>query len=169
MSKKSGYLIKSIVKSFKVLETFKEKKDQRTTDLSKKLNIPKSSIYNILYTFEELGYIKQIKNNKYRLSAKLFELIQAIECDLRNEAKPYLSKLAEKTNETINLVLPLEDKVLYFEKIESTEPININTQIGEKIDIYCTAVGKAILANYNKEKQNKILKKYSFMLILQTQ
>lgn len=162
MSEKSGYLIKSVAKSFKVLEAFKDKREQGTTDLASKLNIPKSTIYNILFTFEKLGYLEQTENDKYRLSPKIFGISQTIEYDLRNEAKPFLNKLAEETNETINLVLHTDDKVLYTEKVESTEPININTKVGKKEDIYCTAVGKAILANLKKEKQNKLFKKIEF-------
>lgn len=159
---KSGYKIKSVVKAMKVLEEFKEKKELGTTDLSKKLDIPKSTMFNILYTFTELGYIQQTKYDKYKLSTKIFELSQSIEYDLRNEAKPYLRKLSEATRETINLVLHMEEKVLYTEKVESQEPININTKIGKKEDIYCTAVGKAILAFLKQDRQEKIFEKIIF-------
>jgi len=90
------------------------------------------------------------------------KLSNDLEFELRDVAKPHLRKLSRQIDETINLVVRAEEKVLYIEKVESSQPIQINTKVGKKEDIYCTAVGKVILAYTNEDTQNVIFDKIDF-------
>ena len=155
---KDFYEVKSLAKAFRVLESFQKKEILGISEISAELNIPKSTVYNIIYTLEKLGYVKKIDQiNKFKLDTGILELSQFVELDLRSVAKPYLEQINKEVNETVNLVIRQGTEVLYLEIIESTEHINISTEVGKKQEIYCTAVGKVILAYLNQETRNNIL------------
>ena len=74
--KRSDYYIHSIKRAIQILNSFTlQKKELGVTELSKKLNLHKSTIHRILVTLEDEGLVvgNQI-SQKYRLGMKLFEL-----------------------------------------------------------------------------------------------
>ena len=66
--------------------------------------------------------------------------------DVVAEAKPYLRMLMEKTGETVHLGILDHASVLYINKIETRQAIRMNSNIGGRAPVHCTALGKAILA-----------------------
>jgi len=162
-NKPSGYIIKSVVRAFEVLEFLSQEDYIGATELAERFDISKTTAFNILCTLEKIDYIKQSpRDGKYYLSAKILELSKDLEFKLREQAKPYLRELSRNSNETINLVIRTGKKVLYIDKVESSEPLQINTKVGKKEEIYCTAVGKVILAFTRKDERNIILNKLEF-------
>jgi len=63
-----------------------------------------------------------------------------------------VEKLFEKTNETINLGILDKQSVVYLDKIQSKEPLRIELNIGHEVPLYCSAMGKSIIA-FNKDIQ----------------
>jgi DNA-binding IclR family transcriptional regulator len=66
--------------------------------------------------------------------------------DLRNESQPILTELAEMSGETIHLAMPSGVEVVYIAKIESRHAYGMLSHIGTRQPMYCTALGKSILA-----------------------
>ena len=66
--------------------------------------------------------------------------------DLRSICVPLVHGLCNVTGETVNLVIPDENHIIYIEKCESKHSMRISTTIGTLLPMYCTAVGKAIMA-----------------------
>jgi len=153
--KKRDYTIKSVVKALRILEHFKKSSELGVTELSRELDIPKSSIYHFLATLEGMGYIEQNpKNGKYRLGLKVFELgsIMLNRMELRSKAQPTLQRLSEKCQETVHLVIYDRGRVVYIDKIEGSQGVQINSQIGKRLPAYCTGVGKVLLAYLEDDK-----------------
>ena len=67
--------------------------------------------------------------------------------DLRNEARPFLQKLENQTNEVIHLVVFDQSEVVYIEKLEGNEILRMHSKVGKRAPMHCTSVGKAILAH----------------------
>jgi len=142
--------MKIIKKVIRVLKMFSiEKPWWGVTELSCKLNLPKSTIYRILHSLEEEGFlIQDLKNNKYSLWLKFFELGSIVmgSMELHEKARPVLRELVKATDETVHLTVLNGTEVIYIDKIESTRPFQMYSKLGRRAPAYCTGVGKALLA-----------------------
>lgn len=142
--------VQSIDRAFSILEYVVNAKDGVTiSELSKNLSLPKATIYRILHTMVQKGYVKSNnQDHKYRPGLKLFEIGSLVlnNLELRKDVHPYLEELREKTGETIHLGIMDEYEVLYIDKVESPQTIRMYSMIGKKAPLHCTGLGKTLLA-----------------------
>ena len=163
-------IILSIDRTLQILELFSiEKPEWGVTEISKALNIYKSNVHNVLTTLAEKGFVKKdSKTDKYKLGIKFFELGSIVikNMDLRKIAHPYIEELSKEFNETVHLGVLDEGRVVSIEREESDKGLCSHIEIGKRIPLHCTAVGKAIMAYLSKDKvaaivKGKGLKKYT--------
>ncbi|WP_245976728.1 IclR family transcriptional regulator [Oceanobacillus arenosus] len=95
---------------------------------------------------------------------KLFELgsVLSKQLDIREIAHRHIQKLVNKLNRTVHLAIYDHGKAIYVEKIEVPHTIQISSQVGKLAPMYCTGVGKSILAYLDDEKIELILTKNEF-------
>ena len=131
------------------------------TELSKALNLHKSTVHRLLTTLMVRKYVEQdSESGKYRLSVKLFELGNAVlsKLNMRAHALPFLRELRERTRETVQLSIVDQNEVLYIDVLESPEKIGVKAQIGERAPLFCTASGKVWLAGLPDERFYEVMK-----------
>ncbi|MGH7442234.1 MAG: IclR family transcriptional regulator, partial [bacterium] len=131
------------------------------TELSKGLNLHKSTVHRLLTTLMVRKYVEQdSESGKYRLSVKLFELGNAVlsKLNMRAHALPFLRELRDRTRETVQLSIVDQNEVLYIDVLESPEKIGVKAAIGERAPLYCTAAGKIWLAGLPDDRFSEVLK-----------
>lgn len=144
-------MVKSVSRALDIITLVSMKKGGLgVTEISKQIDINKSSVYRILSTLVQYGYIEQdSETGRYKLGYKFLEistkLLESI--DIRAEAKPYLQELEKYTNEVIHLVVYDQGEVVYIEKLEGNETLRMHSKVGKRAPMHCTSVGKAILAH----------------------
>lgn len=152
--------VQSVDRALSILEVLSDYEDgMGITEISTKIDLHKSTVHRLLVTLIHKGYVEQNSNtNKYRLTLKLFELgNKAIEkMDIASAAKPYLQQLMEDTNEVVHLVVREGTEIVYIDKVESENKIRMHSRIGTRSPMYCTSVGKAIMAHLEEEEINCI-------------
>jgi len=157
--------VKSLKKALDVLECFTVKKPELgITEIGDILGLYKSNVHNIISTFEQCGYIeKNPENNKYRLGMKILELAYVINSNLglHKIVHPFMSALSNEINEVLYFALPKEDEIIYLEGVYPSSSYSARSMVGEKAEMYCTSLGKAILAYLPKEKRDRIIKNQS--------
>lgn len=119
------------------------------TDISQKVGLHKSTVYRLVLTLIQKDFVMQDKDtNKYRLTFKLYELgnKRIKEMDILTASKLYSKKLMESVNEVVHLVIRDGSKIVYIDKVEANNTIRMASYIGNRSPMYCTSVGKAILA-----------------------
>lgn len=137
-------------------------KDMTVSEISKELNIPKSSTHDILMPLLEKGYIS-IKNKKektYELGLKIFQISNLFQSklEINRVVDPFLEELKDKTNNTVFFAVENNKKIVYLSKFEVNEGgIRTTAQLGSQNGLYYTGLGKAILATYSDEKIKKYL------------
>jgi IclR family acetate operon transcriptional repressor len=67
---------------------------------------------------------------------------------LQQIAKPHLYELTAATGETSNLVILQGNESVYLDQVASPRLVRMFTELGRRTPLYCTAVGKAILATF---------------------
>jgi DNA-binding IclR family transcriptional regulator len=154
----AGLKIKSLAKALRILECFKESPEMGISEISKKMDLNKSNVFDILATFEVLGYVGKNKNGKYHLGFKILELSHVITgyMGFRRNVYPYMIKIAEKTGEAVYLGVPDGTDVLYLDAAYPSSVFNTRSMLGDRAPLYCTGIGKAILANLNKDAWERV-------------
>lgn len=143
--------IKSLAKSMRILELFTSKQPEWSiTQLAEETGLYKSNVYAILSTFESMGYITQKKdNNKYRLGLKILQLSHAITTSMgfRDTIYPHMVEISAKVGETVFMAIMDNTDVFYLDAAYPTGSIlGMPAITGERVPLYCTGVGKALLA-----------------------
>ena len=162
MTGKSPQQIKSVEKAIRILEAFSDNDfEMSLSEISKKIDMPKATVYRIIETLKNNGLIDQRSDNgKYKLGLKLFELGSLVfkKLKLREVALPYMEALSKKCGETIHLGILQGDEVISIENCESSFDLRSNIYIGKRAPLYCTGVGKVLLAFLPPDEISKILK-----------
>ncbi len=149
--------VKSLKKALDILDCFTARTPELgITEISTQLNLYKSNVHNIIQTFEQCGYIeKNPDNNKYRLGMKILELSYIINTSLgiHKIVHPYMSSLSNELNEVIYFAIPKDNHILYLEGTYPSSSYSARSMIGETAEMYCTSLGKAILAFLPHQQQ----------------
>ena len=137
-------------------------------ELCTTLKLHKSTVHRLMMVLEQHRLVdKNPDTGRYRLGLKLFEFgskaIGAI--DLRRHAKPYLDRLQRELGETVFFCLLDDGQVFYIEKIESQQSVRTGCTVGSRAPAYCTAVGKAMLAELADAEVHEIIRRWGLKAI----
>ena len=147
--KDEKYLLSSVYNTLEVLDLLSRHDELGIAEISKALELNKSSVFRMLYTLEKKDFVYKTSDAKYRLSVK-FAHYGSIVLDNLNVisiVKPYLKKLVEDHNETAHLgILDDDINVIFIAKESSTSSIQMTSRIGKKMPFYATATGKILLS-----------------------
>lgn len=144
-----------ILNSFSVYET-----EKRVTQISKELDLPKSTVSRLLQTLLQEGYVKKnYDSGKYSLGTKILSLYGSLMANMQvvKESHPILEALAKETSESIQLAQRENSYVVYTDQVKSNYPMQIYSHIGLMNPIHCTSSGKVLLAYENEEVIDTIL------------
>ena len=122
--------------------------------LAEDAHLAKSTTHRLLGSLVSLGYAAQDgETGKYRLTLKMFEISSGIvnSMDVMSVAKVHLERLAQRTGEAVHLVIRDAQDIVYIYKTESG-PMRMSSRVGLRSPLYCTGVGKAILATLTEEE-----------------
>ncbi len=149
-------IVQSVDRALSILELISDYNEGLgITEISEKTDLHKSTVHRLLGTLMYKGFVVQDTiTNKYRISLKLYELgTKRIEdLDILNASKPYTKRLMEELNEVVHLVIRDKNDIIYIDKVEADNTIRMASNIGRRSPLYCTSVGKAILA-FTDEKE----------------
>ncbi|MFB3819422.1 MAG: IclR family transcriptional regulator [Candidatus Methylomirabilales bacterium] len=142
--------MQSIVRAFALLEAMSQAPGEiGIAQLAKRAGLHVSTTHRLLATLVALGYARQSpETGRYAVGARALQLAEAYgeQTDLRGAARPVLERLSRETGETANLVVLEGHEALYVDKAESAQNLRIFSRIGRRTPLYCTAVGKVLLA-----------------------
>ena len=154
---KSGN-IQSVSRAAMILRCFKDNTELGLSEISKRVGLHKSTTAGIMSTLKKEKFLEQSKSTgRFKLGIEFFRLSLNYDNSLKKICAPYLEQLLAVTGETVNLVAFDGDTTVYVEKKESLHSMRICTEIGLKMPLYCTSVGKAILAFLSEEEAGSIL------------
>lgn len=164
--------VRVLHKTLDILETIKATESgYRLADLSRKVDLPKATVYRILATLEGRGYLDRTSDGSYRMAKKLFDLqrTEPLEQILNRVARPLMERLAAASKETVNLGILDAGEVVVINTVESPQAVRMSSKIGNRRLLHSTALGKVLLAGKpDKEVQRLIRMKGTPRLTGQT-
>ena len=155
--------IQSINRAVSILRCFADKQELGLTEISNMLGLHKSTTAGIVNTLKDEALLVQNRENgKLRLGIELFCLAVNAKMELSELVMPYLDHLLKETEETVNLAVRDGVHIVYIEKKESPHSMRICTSVGKRLPLYCTAIGKAILAFMDETERELVLDELTF-------
>ena len=153
-------MINSLLKAIDIISLFSPRQSRLSlTEISRRLDIPKSTAHNLLNTLLSRGFIEKTDNDRYALGTAIIVLTQSVRVnvELRDRAAASLRSLADVCHESVYLAVRDADRCLYIHAIESPHRLLARTAVGDHAPLHCTAVGKAILAWLPQQEADRII------------
>lgn len=152
--------VKSLYKALKILESFLYGDAYKgVSDIAKEMGYPKSTVSNILTTYQMLGFLEMEKRSgKYKLGPKALELSNRTyqTNDILKTVQPYIHEIAEFTNEEVLLATRQKNDVVYI-GMDCIRGGSVRRfVIGARAPLYCTGIGKAILFSDSDDEIKKL-------------
>jgi DNA-binding IclR family transcriptional regulator len=153
--------VTSVDRALTILELLAEKNQgMSTSDLSRRVRIPKSSMSYLLRTLVARGYVRRDpETGHHTLGIRLLSLggqaMQGLE--LRDIAMPHLRHVVERTHLDTHLAILDHGDAVYVERIESPGFIKMATWIGRRMVPHVTGVGKALICCHERAAVEEIL------------
>jgi IclR family acetate operon transcriptional repressor len=122
--------------------------------------MPKSSVHRYLEVLVQEGFLERdAHSGAYRLGARIVALASKEAPLLALRARPYLERLRDRFDETVNLGIMSGDNIVYLDIVESPRTVRLAARIGDRDMIHATALGKAIAAELPEAEVRSLLQR----------
>jgi len=125
--------------------------------LSLRLGIARTTTHRLAAALVERRYLNFVPREGYSLGPKLLELGVRAQRDmpLRQIARAHLERLAEHTQDTVQLGILDCDEVLYLDKVPGNRRFDIRSGVGDRYPIWSTGLGKALVLDMGEAGWNR--------------
>ncbi|MDS0221727.1 IclR family transcriptional regulator [Haloarcula sp. S1AR25-5A] len=153
--------VKSVETTFQILNGLKDLGGAGVTELSRHLDLPKSTIHNYLSTLEQEEYIVN-DGGQYRVGLRFLELgaYSRHQQKLFRIAKPEVDRLASETGELANVLVEEHGRGTYLYRARGEQAVQVKAHVGTRVPLHSTALGKAILAHLPPERVETISQRH---------
>lgn len=162
---KSGedrYFITALARGLDVLSCFRSSEPSLSNQqISERCGLPKSTVTRIAYTLAKRGYLVQVgPEGRYALGTATLALGSTMlsRMDIRQFVRPLMQELADYAGATLALGVRDRLSVIYTEVARSTATLALTLQVGSRIPLATSAIGRAYLAYTSEHERNAILK-----------
>lgn len=153
----------SVEKGLAVLRAFNaQRRTMHLAEIAEAAGINKSSAQRMVFTFEQLGYIrKHPATRRYQLTPRAMEIGFAYLAAnaLIDAANPFLAELAKLSAETCNLTEPDGLDMVYVARFVSAQSVPVHMPIGSRIPMYCAASGRAWLSALPEDEARDLVQR----------
>jgi IclR family acetate operon transcriptional repressor len=143
----AGGGVQSLHRALDVLEALAEAGGTASlADLAAACGLPAPTVHRLAGTLAGRGYLRQLPDRRYSLGSRLIPLGADAHALLGGRALPVLRGLAELTGESANLAVLTQGRAEYVAQAPGRHTMRIFTEVGNRVALHCTGVGKALLA-----------------------
>lgn len=145
--------IKAIVNATKILDLISENTLMGISDISRELELPKTTVFRIIKSLEASDLLIQTKDDLYALSYKILKYRYGVDEDtnLIKHSQDALAKMANRFGETVNLAVHRAEKSVVIYSQEG-EDYTLNPKVSPVSELYCSATGKIFLTQMYDNK-----------------
>lgn len=171
VSRSAGSRVTATSKALRVLDCFTPTQSELTlAQISRLLNMPKSTLLNQIRTLEEAGFLLKTRDGQaYRLGYKIMELSYCVHTatPVVQYAIPVMEDLQMATGEIIYLTSHIGGKVFYLECVYPSRRSISYSVSGKTLPMHCTGCGKAMLSQMPTEQVEAIIQKHGLPAVTQ--
>lgn len=147
--------------SLSVLEALKRLDGAGVTAVARDLDLPKSTVHNHLSTLARRGYVVN-EDGEYRVGLRFLEFGEHSRnrMTIYDVSRPEVAALAEETGELANLAVEELGEGVYVVRSEGPQAVRVDVHAGNRVNLHCTALGKAILSQLPASRVEEILDRH---------
>jgi DNA-binding IclR family transcriptional regulator len=164
IGKRQKALAPSLERGLRILEVVAESRHGRSfTEFTSTLKLPKSSTHSLLDTLQQAGYLRRHeRTGRYMFGFRLARLANMglASMELREQVMPFLSTLTQRTGMTAHLMVLGRFEGIVIGKTEPQGLLRLATWIGKRMDVHCTAGGKALIAHLPEREIANLVDEY---------
>jgi DNA-binding IclR family transcriptional regulator len=117
------------------------------TQIADRVGLPRSTVHRLVAALEAERLVAAASpNGRFRLGPALTALGLAAQRDIALEVHPFLVRLSREVDETVDLAVLERDQVLFVDQVAAPHRLRAVSALGSTFPAYCTANGKALLA-----------------------
>ncbi|GCF15956.1 IclR family transcriptional regulator [Haloarcula mannanilytica] len=156
--KRERKTIQSVETALEILEVIREKEIAGVTEIADEFGRSKSTVHHYLATLEEHGYLER-SDGKYQLGLRFLTLGGKVreQEQLYHLGKSDVDKLARETGEKARLIVERDGYGITLYQSSGNAIEDTPTHVGSIEELYCTAAGKAFLAELPDEEVSTYL------------
>jgi len=140
----------ALARGLEVLRAFSPTVGQLSNqEIAARARLPRPTVSRLTYTLMRLGYLTQVEHGgKYQLAPGALAIGYAAlaQMGVRHIARPLMQELAEHSGGSVALGSRDRMSAVYVEHCRSNSPVTIRLEVGSRIPLVATAMGRAILA-----------------------
>jgi DNA-binding IclR family transcriptional regulator len=162
VTERQSFSIQAVERAIAILKSFSiEHPERGVGELSRELGLHKSTVSRLMQTLEQGGLLtRNPETKRYRLGIDLIGLASQVlsYMDVREVARPFLRRLAEDCQESVNLVVLEGGQVVNLEQfVAPARQVKNIGRVGRRMCAHCTAAGKVMLAYLPADRQDRVL------------
>lgn len=152
--------VQSVRRALDVLEVIQRRGGQLSIgEIASESKLPQPTAHRLLKTLADRGYVRQLPSRRYALGFRLLPLGLTANALLGADAGPILAHLVAETGETANLAILSGDRAEYVAQVPSPHAMRMFTEVGRKVDLHSTGVGKALLSQLSAADVSDIVRR----------
>lgn len=126
--------------------------------IAQRVNLARSTVQRIVAALEcEKLVIAATPNGRVRLGPAILRLAASVRSDFIAMARPFLEKLSVELHETVDLSVVKKDHLVFIDQVIGSQRLRTVSAVGETFPLYCTANGKAYLAQLSDQAIEKLI------------
>jgi len=152
--------VPAVRKCFTVLQLLaKSKQPLGLSEISRTLQLNKSTVFNLVHTLVDLGVLEHRLNGKFGFGAQLYLLGRAAgaQAELIKTVRPYLEDLSRNSNFSAFLGIRSGLKAVIVDKVDAAVELRLSSDVGMRLPLYAGAGGKAILCQLSDSELDEVL------------
>lgn len=148
--KEDRHFVTALARGLDVLACFRGGDTTLTNqEIAQRCKLPRSTVSRLTMTLTKLGYLIHLEDSgRYRLGTACLALGSSIlaRLDVRKMARPLMQALAEFSGGTVSLGMRDRLSMLYIESCRGTAALALTLDVGSRIPLATSAIGRAWLA-----------------------
>ena len=161
-TKENSYYSQAVGRALEALECLKgAPKALSLHEVAAAVGGAKASVFRLLYTLEEHGYVARDEAGAYSLSHDVKALIPSqFVAPLVRAARPVIHRLAREVGETASLAVLFDNHIEVVAVAESPQVIRMSNTVGRIIQPHASSLGKSITAFQSEARREHLLRSY---------
>lgn len=166
-AREDRHFVTALARGLEVLSVFRpQDRVLGNQELARRARLPKSTVSRLTYTLTKLGYLEPAKDPfgamGYRLGNRVLalgsNLLQRL--DIRALARPHMQQLADQTLTMVALGTPERRSMIYIEACRSEPIMTLRLNVGSRIPMATTAMGRAYLAICSESERRALVERF---------
>jgi IclR family mhp operon transcriptional activator len=153
--------VRSLARGLQILSEVSRSGGVQPGCLSARLGIPRPTVYRLLETMEQLGFVsRSASDSRFRVTAQVRALAAGYDTEhqLFEAAGPVINELSDELVWPIDISIYEEGAMLIQETTHSRSPLSIDRgMIGRRLPVLRTAPGRAYLAFCPEKERAEII------------